>query len=89
MENLFFWDSVLIENHAFISGGALFALVVDKVFSRNTSFVWNEAILENGGAIYGERIDNFHVYDDNLFEGNYANMKGGAIYAVNCLLFNI
>jgi predicted outer membrane repeat protein len=45
--------------------------------------------LENGGAIYGERVDNFHIYDDNLFEGNYANMKGGAIYAVSCILFNI
>jgi hypothetical protein len=29
MENVYFWDSVLIENNAFISGGALFALVVE------------------------------------------------------------
>ncbi len=46
-------------------------------------------MVENGGGIFSERVENLHVYDDNLFEGNKANLKGGGIYTVNNILVQI
>ena len=74
-----FYNTEFIENEAKMNGGAIYILLdSDSNTFKNTSFINNTASVEDGGAInfHGDLSDT--VFDDCIFEENYAR-NGGAI----------
>lgn len=73
-------DSSFIRGNAH-QGGALYTWMWGTISAKNCSFINNTAIgasHNTGGAIFTDRGS--AVISESLFEGNIANMSGGAIF---------
>ena len=83
-------------NKAFGVGGAIYAYNNDGTeisLGRTTGTgyllnILNNESTSNGGAIYAMEHVNFHIYGHTLFDGNYSNASGGAIFSASRLVMN-
>ena len=91
-----FESGTISNNKAFGVGGAIYAYNSDGTeisLGKTTGSGYSLNILDNeatsnGGAIYAMDQVNFHIYGHTLFDGNYSNSSGGAIYSASRLVMN-